>query len=90
MLIMSGGWSKFAVEYACGVKPEVCLNFITERRNTRLYSSGKGEIREPCLRIRCINSILVTLSFYRWTIRDILCWICLRKVKKLTAILFCN
>jgi len=89
-LIISGGWSKLAVEYACGVKFEVCLYFSTERGKTRLYSSGKREIREPCLRTRCINSISLRLSFYPWMFRDILCWICLRKVKKLTAIVICN
>jgi hypothetical protein len=48
---------------------EVCLNFIPERGNARLYYSGKPGICEPCLRIRYINSISLRLSFYPGMIR---------------------
>jgi len=69
---------------------EVCLNFIPERGNIRLYASDKPGIREPCLRIRYINSILRRLYVYPWMIRDILYWICLRGVETLRAIPLCN
>jgi len=68
----------------------MCLNFIPEQGKTWLYSSGKPGIRKLCLRIRYINTISLRQSFYPWMIRDILCWMCLRRVEKLTAILLCN
>ena len=52
--------------------PEVWLNFIPERRNTRLNCLVKPGILKPCLRIRYINSISLTQSFYPWMIRDML------------------
>jgi hypothetical protein len=78
------------IEYVSGVKCEVCLNFMSEQENAGLYSSGKPGIREPYLRIECINLISLGLSFYPSMSRDMLCWIWVRKVKKLIAIRFCN
>ena len=69
---------------------EVSLNFIAEQGNAWRNSSGRPGIREPCLRIRYINSISLRQSSYPWTIWDILCSICLRGVKTLTAILLYN
>jgi len=69
---------------------EVYLNIIPERGNTRLYSLEKPGIRELCLGIRYLNSISRRKSFYPRMIGDILCWICLRGVEMLIAILLCN
>jgi hypothetical protein len=69
---------------------EVCLNFIPEQGNTWLYSLGKSGIHEPCFRIRCSNWISFRQSIYPWMIRDILWWLCLRRVEMLIAILMCN
>jgi hypothetical protein len=69
---------------------EVCLNFVPEWGNTRLYALGKPGIRELYLRIRYINSIAFRLPGYHCMIRDILYWISVRRVEKLRAILLCN
>ena len=84
-------WVKLRCTWISGVPEfEVCLNFIPQRGYTRLYSSGKPAIHEPCLRIWYINSISLRQSVYPWMMRDILYWICLRRVEKLKAILLCN
>jgi len=85
-LVEIGRW----IAYACGVIYELCLNFISEQGKTRHYSLSNPEIPQPSRRIQFIKSISLRPSFYPWMIRYILCWICLRKVKRLIAILFWN
>jgi len=47
----------------------MCLKFIPEQGNARLYASGKPGIRQPFLRIRYTNSISLRQSFDCWIIR---------------------
>jgi hypothetical protein len=101
-LMMSGGWSNLDFEWnmqgvsnlrrsnSTGWCLGVCLNFIPEEGNAQLYSSGKAGIWELCLWKRYINSISLRQLFYLWMIKDMVCWICLRRVMKKTAILLWN